>query len=313
MEGCAFRFSLSQSELSELKANEEEEKKKMKSREIIPKVQKVFVDYSNYLPLTIRQIYYRLVSDMVIPNNQSAYKGLDRILTEARWDGEIDASNIVDRSRTLYLHTEGCYADARGFLDGLETAFKLNAWESQPNWLEVWIEKDALSDVFNKVLSPYDITLLVSRGYTSFSFIKESADRLSGIDKPQTILYFGDLDASGLDIFRHIGESLGRMGISAHVERIALTHEQVEKYELPPMPVKMSDSRAEKFISKYGNEAWELDALPPDVLQKLIRSSIMRFFDVDVFKKAKGREKEIQEELGEFFNSFEGGDTDEHS
>jgi hypothetical protein len=276
----------------------------MKYQDIVERVNKVFVDYSAYLPLTVRQIYYRLVSDLVIANSMQSYKQFDRILTKARWNEEIEASNIVDRSRTLHLHTVGKYATPEEFLDRLETAFQFNIWEDQPNWLEVWIEKDALSEVFNTVLKPFDITLLVSRGYTSFSFIKETANRLGDIDKPIYILYFGDLDASGVDIYRYITESLVKMGVEPTVERIALTHEQVDQHKLPPMPVKMSDSRASGFISQYGNNAWELDALPPDVLQKLIRQSIAEYFDADAFTETKERQELVQSKLGKFFQSF---------
>jgi hypothetical protein len=66
---------------------------------------------------------------------------------------------------------------------------------TQPDSFEVWCEKDALSGIFEEVLSPYGVTLNVGRGYDGWSSVKDAADRY-GRRGGAKIVYFGDYDPS---------------------------------------------------------------------------------------------------------------------
>jgi len=255
-----------------------------KSR-LIPYVLKIIGEYE--VRLTIRQIFYRLVSAGVIPNTRSAYNSLDRVISEARKKGVIPFKAIVDRSRNFiggdvpyYLTPEQYF---NGLIENLKTAFldyDIPFWLNQPIYIEVWLEKDALTGFFKQITDKYRVVLAPCRGYPSLTFLYEGAKRLSRISKPKLILYFGDYDMRGIDIQRHITETLENFGLTNfQVKRVALTREQIEAYQLPPNPAKSKDTMFRGWIEKHGNVAWELDALEPKVLMSLIENAILQNID----------------------------------
>jgi len=255
-----------------------------KSR-LIPHVLKIIGEYE--VRLTIRQIFYRLVSAGVIPNTRSAYNSLDKAISQARKKGVIPFDAIVDRSRnfiggdTPYYLTPEQYFN--GLIENLKTAFlnyDIPYWLNQPIYIEVWLEKDALTGFFKQITDKYRVVLAPCRGYPSLTFLYEGAKRLSRISKPKLILYFGDYDMRGIDIQRHITETLENFGLTNfQVKRVALTREQIEAYQLPPNPAKSKDTMFRGWIEKHGNVAWELDALEPKVLMTLIENAILQNID----------------------------------
>jgi hypothetical protein len=115
-------------------------------------------------------------------------------------------------------------------------------------------------------------------------------NRLKG--KPTIVLYFGDFDPSGVDIERDLSERLGKYKAGDFkVLRVALTNEQIIKYDLPPMPVKSSDARSEGFLETYGNKSVELDALDPNTLKFMVAQSIASHIDLETWRK---KEEEIE-------------------
>ena len=255
-----------------------------KSR-LIPYVLKIISEYE--VRLTVRQIFYRLVSAGVIPNTRSAYNSLDKVISEARKKGVIPFDAIVDRSRnfiggdTPYYLTPEQYFN--GLIENLKTAFlnyDIPFWLNQPIYIEVWLEKDALTGFFKQITDKYRVVLAPCRGYPSLTFLYEATKRLSRISKPKLILYFGDYDMRGIDIQRHITETLENFGLTNfQVKRVALTREQIEAYQLPPNPAKSKDTMFRGWIEKHGNVAWELDALEPKVLMTLIENAILQNID----------------------------------
>ena len=255
-----------------------------KSR-LIPYVLKIIGEYE--VRLTVRQIFYRLVSAGVIPNTRSAYNSLDKVISEARKKGVIPFDAIVDRSRnfiggdTPYYLTPEQYFN--GLIENLKTAFlnyDIPFWLNQPIYIEVWLEKDALTGFFKQITDKYRVVLAPCRGYPSLTFLYEATKRLSRISKPKLILYFGDYDMRGIDIQRHITETLENFGLTNfQVKRVALTREQIEAYQLPPNPAKSKDTMFRGWIEKHGNVAWELDALEPKVLMALIENAILQNID----------------------------------
>jgi hypothetical protein len=97
---------------------------------------------------------------------------------------------------------------------------------------------------------------------------------------------------------RDIRDRLTLFGITNFtVEKIALTMGQVEEYHPPPNPAKMSDPRAEEYVSKHGDSSWEVDALPPDALSKLIRKAIEQRLDIEKMNKVKEQEEKDKQAL----------------
>jgi hypothetical protein len=233
--------------------------------------------------LTLRQLYYQFVARGYIPNDDKQYKRLGKTISDARLAGLLDWNYIVDRTRNL--RDLAHWASPNAIVDACASQFRTDRWREQPYHVEVWIEKDALVGVIQGVCNDLDVPHFSCRGYTSQSELWGAAQRLIRCERrgQQTVIvHLGDHDPSGIDMTRDIRDRLRLFGSAAEVNRIALTWDQVQQYQPPPNPAKLSDARAEGYIEIYGDESWELDALSPDVLAGLIRSTIEdNYLDAD--------------------------------
>ena len=250
--------------------------------------------------LTLRQLYYQLVSRDLIPNKQAEYAKISSLLKDARMMGLIDWDIIEDRLRVPkypYFY-EGV---KEAIIDTAKT-YRINRQDKQPVYVEVWAEKDALSSIIYKVTSYYHVKMMVNRGYTSCSAMHDAYWRCRTQHKPCTILYLGDHDPSGLDMVRDIRERFQEFGLDVNVQKIALTTEQVKSYNPPPNPAKVTDPRAKKYIEEFGEVSWEVDALKPDVLDRLLRESIESEIDMYMFQrllKVEQEQRDMLFEIGE--------------
>lgn len=222
--------------------------------------------------LTLRQLYYQFVSRDLIANKTTEYKRLGSIINDARLAGLIDWNAIEDRTRNLASLSH--WGSPSDIITSASESFRVDKWEGQPNRVEVWIEKEALAGVFERVCQEFDVPFLCCRGYTSQSEMWVGAQRLlrhaKGGQKP-LILHFGDHDPSGIDMTRDIQDRLFMFGCRLELQRLALNMDQVREYDPPPNPAKETDSRFAGYIREYGDESWELDALEPQVLAQLVR------------------------------------------
>ena len=236
--------------------------------------------------LTLRQVYYQLVARGFIPNNERSYKNLGNLINDGRLAGIVDWNAIVDRTR--YLRSNSHWDSPSQILGAVTNQYYRDHWENQDNYVEVWVEKDALVDIVSKACKPLDIPFFSCRGYVSQSEMWSAAQRLvnkNEEDKECTILHFGDHDPSGIDMSRDIQDRLSIFGADVKVNRIALTMEQIDTFNPPPNPTKLTDSRATDYLSKFGEECWELDAIDPKTLSRLIESEISKLIDVDAFNE----------------------------
>ena len=247
--------------------------------------------------LTLRQLYYQLVSRDVIPNQQEWYKRLGDVVSKGRMGGHIDWNAIVDRGRTPVKPP-----DWSGPAEILETAasqFRLDRWEGQPWHVEVWCEKDALAGVIEPVCRRNHVRFMANRGYSSSTAMYDAAQRfLDAMDRDQEplVVYLGDHDPSGLDMSRDIEDRLRTLthDVNVDVIRLALNYDQVEQYGPPPNPTKLSDSRSRIYVAMYGRESWELDALDPSVLDALVENAIRTHMDEGMYDEVVGREEEAK-------------------
>lgn len=104
--------------------------------------------------------------------------------------------------------------------------------------------------------------------------------------KGTVVLHLGDHDPSGIDMTRDIQDRLRGFRARTTVKRLALNMAQVDQYQPPPNPAKMSDSRAEGYVDNYGEDSWELDALDPAVLNQVILDAVDPFLDMDAWNAA---------------------------
>ena len=272
--------------------------KKLPSYEqIVEEALEVFKQYDS--ALTLRQLYYRLVSKRLIPNTINSYKRLSRIMVKAREQRDVPVNCLEDRSRRILGRGDTGYASAEEFLrrriTGLKESYKeftLLMWDDQPNYVIVSLEKDALSRLMSDIANQYSVRTFPTRGYPSFTYVNRMAtyirNRLKG--KPTVVLYFGDFDPSGIDIERDLDDRLRKYDAGDFkVIRIALTKDQIQQYDLPPMPVKRSDARSEGFLESYGDQSVELDALDPNTLKLMVAQSIASNIDLDLWSKKEER------------------------
>lgn len=254
------------------------------------------------LRLTLRQLYYQLVSANIIANKERSYKNLGSLVSRARLAGLIDWDAIEDRVRQAKRAPE--WESASSLMESALASFRLPRLQGQLHYVELWVEKDALAGVLEPISRQYHVVLMVNRGYSSQSAMYESAKRIEQRTdqfgcRDATILYLGDLDPSGEDMVRDIQDRMDLFGASVRVEKVALTIDQVRSYDLPPNPAKLSDSRARAFIEKYGPESWEVDAIPPRELRRIIDVAILSKLDTDAMNLVIDREAEIKDALRE--------------
>lgn len=273
---------------------------RFKSRQRIELMQEIIRDYDEQgLRLTARPLYYQFVSRNVIDNTERSYKNLTALLTDARYAGLVAWSAIEDRGREPTQWRE--YASLGECVDSALRNYRLQRWNDQPNYAELWVEKQALAGVLEPLAAEFHCTLMVNKGYSSASAMWESAQRFiahNRNDQVAHLFYVGDHDPSGEDMVRDIGERLREFGVrDLNMVKVALTMEQVEEHEPPPNPAKRSDSRFEKYSELHGDESWEVDALPPQVLQQLIRDQLESVLDRKAWEKTIEREERDKAKL----------------
>ena len=249
--------------------------------------------------LTIRQLYYQFVARGLLENRQTNYQRLASVIDDARKAGLVDWDAIEDRTR--YLRRVRDYSGPQPFLSSMARSYYAeNLWEDQEHYCEVWIEKDALLGVIENACLEWRVPYFACRGYASSSELYTAGKRLRSmkdLGKEVTVFHLGDHDPSGLDMTRVNEDSLQTFGRSygITVERLALNMNQIEQYDPPPNPAKESDSRFEEYARQYGDESWELDALDPDVIDRLIRDAIEGIVDAELFDQAQLRESANKE------------------
>lgn len=261
--------------------------------------------------LTLRQLYYQLVSRDVIPNNQKEYAKLSILLKKGRMAGIVDWDAIEDRGRKPKLPYS--VTGVRDALQDTIDQYRIDRQQGQQKYIEVWVEKDALSNVFLRVTEEYHIRLMVNKGYSSCSAMHDAFKRFASHMKHNKqdgiILYFGDHDASGIDMARDIKDRMTEFGIDKYgdfkILRPALTIAQVRQYRCPENPAKMTDPRAAWYVKEHGRHSWELDALPPRVLAQIIQRNIKSNIDEDLYNEVleeEARQKKIIEDFAEKLN-----------
>ena len=254
-----------------------------KSLDLIDKINTIIIEYqSQGYELTLRQVYYQLVSRGLIPNTERSYKNIGSLLNSGRLAGLIDWDAIVDRTRSTRGNQH--WDSPEQIIRAAIASYKIDMRESQPNYIEVWVEKDALISIVEGVAKELDVMCFSCRGYVSQSAMYQAGQRFINESHREAryILHLGDHDPSGKDMTRDIQDRLELFGADVTVNRIALNWEQIRLYNPPANPAKLSDSRAENYIMEYGDKAWELDALEPKVIEALIFDSIKDLTDQDL-------------------------------
>jgi len=269
-------------------------------------------------PMTLRQLFYRLVSVEALENTQPDYQRLSRILTDARERGEIPFEWIVDRSRPKY--EASVFRDPAAYAEAVKHSYRKDYWREQTWYVEIWTEKDAILGSIEPVTDDLGVTVRVGRGFLSTTRAHEIAETFLGIEKPIEVFYLGDHDPSGVcierDAVRRISEQMdpGAFGSECfRLERLAIHPRDISDFDLPPLRIKVSDSRAVAFLREHGSECVELDALPPSELRDRLRRAIEARIDWPSWDRAIMAERaeleSIRKIAGEIGRVAGGGST----
>ena len=280
--------------------------------EVIRQANEILNEYAAQgFTLTLRQLYYQFVSRALIPNSDREYKKLGDVVVDARMTGRMSWRLIIDRTRSL--RSLATWDDPADRIASAVETHRNDKWGDQPYRCEVWIEKDALVGVIAGICNELQVPYFSCRGYTSISAAWQAAQRLGRHlqdDKHVKIIHLGDHDPSGIDMTRDIEDRLRRFLVQDYfnengctedeavsyvddhfeVIRVALTMAQIQQYNPPPNPAKMSDSRAEDYVAEFGNQSWELDALEPRVIAELIEAEVLNWRDDSLWDDAVAEE-----------------------
>jgi hypothetical protein len=272
-------------------------------------------------PMTLRQLYYRLISIGMLGNRQSEYKRLGCIMTRLREAEQVPRSWIVDHVRTTLKPSS--WTGLSDFGETVRDAYRKDLWDSMPHHVEILVEKHAVAGTVQQVTEEFDIALRVIRGYVSVSFAGEVAELWSKIKKPIYAYYLGDFDPSGFDIERDLKAKLGRYsdkcvgdledlddpGVKwcrqVNWYRLAITDDDFESHDLIRLAVKRSDNRAKSFIQEWGEDCAEIDALPPSELRSRVSEAIMTHVHKDRWETLKLVEHTERESLATIAKAFE--------
>jgi hypothetical protein len=270
------------------------------------------------ITLTNRQLYYQLVSRDIIPNAEETYKRICTFLTDARYAGLIDWDAIEDRGRVPHKASE--WDDIKSLIETAVYSYRLPRWQDQEYYVELYCEKQAMESILKPVADKYHIYFGVNKGYSSASTMYDLAQRIKKkieAGKKAVILYLGDHDPSGLDMVRDIEKRITEFltagdDVIENVEEeewfrivpLALNMKQIEKYNPPPNPAKMTDPRAKWYIEEYGRKSWELDALEPNVLMSIAVIGVKRFLNEIKYNYWITREEREKEALKKFGSSL---------
>jgi len=243
-------------------------------------------------PMTVRQVFYQASVRGIVDKTEAGYGKVQRALVDLRRDGSLPFDWIADNAR--WQRKPRSWRDPAEAIRQTARFYRKALWADAEDYVEVWLEKDALSAVVYDVTSEFDVPLMVARGYASLSFLHEAAEEIASQDRPTYIYHLGDFDPSGVNAAEKIEESLRTFAPASeiHFTRLAVLPWQIEAWDLPTRPTKQSDSRARGF----GDISVELDAIDARTLRDLVRNALERHMPADqlaILKVAEESERDL--------------------
>ena len=239
-------------------------------------------------PMTVRQVFYQATVRGLVEKAETGYSKVQTDITLMRRDGSLPYDWLADNTR--WQRKPNTFDSVEDALRETARFYRKNLWRDADAYVEIWLEKDALSGVIYPVTSMYDVPLMVARGYASLSFLFSAAEYINTLDIPAYIYHLGDFDPSGVNAGEKIEETLRELAPDADIvfERIAVTEEQITDWDLPTRPTKASDTRAKTFSSAL---SVELDAIEPNQLRALVQETIERHLPAEQFEVLKAAEE----------------------
>jgi len=285
------------------------------NRDLVPKLLEVIWNLQRYWPMTLRQIYYQAVANLLVSNNESQYRRIMNILKKLREEDVLPYSAMEDRARRT--------SDKRG-VEGLQVFLKENLalalnWryyhrchlQGQGVYVEVTVEKDALAPLIEDVTSRLCTRMSVTKGQPSVTLMEQIAGRMDqAMQRGQDpiLLHFGDLDPTGVQVPISMRDTLYKVhGLDVEVITGALTPQQCSFNSLPQSldAAKSDDPNYSRWIAKYAGQApTELDAMHPEILQQTVKEALLNLYDQDLINEQIDKEYADEDLLKEMRNSM---------
>jgi hypothetical protein len=255
------------------------------------------IDYADeHGPVTVRQLYYQAVVRELpgIEKDDSGYDKIQEQVLRLRREGRLDYGKIADATRWMRKPTS--FDGPEQALDHWSRFYRKDLWAEAEDYVEVWIEKDALAGVILPVTAKYDVPLMVARGFASETFCYEAIAQRGGDRRNYHVYYLGDFDRSGQDAARSLEEKLTRFAdeeaILVFFDTLAINDWQINVFDLPTRPHKRNTPADRKWPQEF---ACELDAMSPGTLRWLVEDAINGHLDQDklaILKVAEESERE---------------------
>ena len=251
-------------------------------------------------PITLRGLFYRAVSAGVYPDtSQRHYEQCGRIVLKLRRTGLLPYEWIVDSTRRRLKPASWSGPD--DYAETVANAYRRDLWARQKDYIEFFVEKDAMAAVIDPVTAEYDVHLNVIRGSVSETFAWNIAAQWDEIEKPIKAYYLGDHDPSGLQIEENLKYKLRNFGGYADIEwnRLAITDDQFNRPDLLGFPVKQTIQRSvrEEYTIQYGDRCVEIDALPASEVRELVEETIESHINAREWAKLQETERLERESI----------------
>lgn len=315
---CDYRQTVSEIDGAEVFTllGEKRRSKIVQKRGLADAIVKVVVEYyDKYGATSDRKIFYLLlnvpgllrndVTETPFENSNECYQDVTDLLTRLRLDGSIPFGAIEDETRPVIIwdthRSIGPFIQLE--LENLFACYWRDLMQSQPNHIELLVEKNTVATALHGIAAKYTIPMTSGRGYSSLPPRKAMFDRFCASGKEKLIVVVvSDFDPEGQDIPNAFGLSL-RDDFGIEPERLtiikaALTHRQTKEMNLHEgQMAKEESARYQRFVDAYGERCWELEAIPTDALQEVVDATVQRTVDVEAFLREVDKQTEEQAEL----------------
>ncbi|MFK0294808.1 hypothetical protein ACIQU6_30650 [Streptomyces sp. NPDC090442] len=269
------------------------------AQRLVDQIRAVLDEYHEYLPLTARQVYYRLVGAHDYPKDTAHYDKLLDVLARARRARMIPMEHIRD-DRAEVRGLPWGYDSPAAWWQTVKSSARHYARpldEGQPRVVEVWCEAAGALPMLARLTEPYGVGVYSSGGYESVGAKWAAAARIAGRTRPTLVLSVGDLDPSGLSMVDAAAEDVAAFvgdmdGEPPRVSRLAVTPAQVEEFDLPTAPQKRTDRRG-----AHMGQTVQAEALSPQALADIVRTGVRAAVDLRTLDDVRRRSEEERRQL----------------
>ena len=292
-------------------------KPQKKTLRLLEDIDGVLEEYADYLPLTIRQVFYRLVGDQGYPKTENFYAAVQEASNRARRSGRIEFASIRDDGVSRRGGERHTYKTPRDYYKIHETLsnFYLRSWhDDQPTFVRLLSEASGMVPLLERAVGSLRIGVASSSGFDSLTvkhdLFEDALQRFKEHSQKTVLLHVGDHDPSGVSIHESMAEDLAAFcedSSAADVDdqiielrRVALLPEQISLYSIETTPddIKPTDSRSRAFLERGLAPAAQLEAIPPETLTEIVRQAVEDALDMDVLRQSRDRERRERREVG---------------